>query len=94
MVGEISWNDANMYRSWIRGCNGTPCAGCKNIVDPINLTRYNGTDYFNDVSFGSEHPGGALFVRGDASVDFESETIDMVVYRALASRDGGEPMAQ
>jgi type II secretory pathway pseudopilin PulG len=45
-----------------------------------------------ELSFGAYHPGGALFTMGDASVRLLAETIDMTVYQALHSRDGGEPV--
>ncbi|MEW4562814.1 DUF1559 domain-containing protein [Bremerella sp. JC770] len=40
-------------------------------------------------TFGSYHPGGCLFLLGDASVHFVSETIDLTVYQNLAIRDDG-----
>ena len=96
MVGEMSWSrttsglDNTSFRKWIRGCDGSASASTKNILDGINVTRYNGSNNFNDVSFGSEHPGGCLFVRCDASVRFVSDNIDIAVYKATASEDGGE----
>lgn len=40
--------------------------------------------------FSSYHPGGAQFVLGDGRVRLISENIDLGVYRALATRQGGE----
>jgi hypothetical protein len=90
LAGEISWSRANCYRVWSRGCNGDPCAATKNILDGINVRPYSNND-FNDVSFGSEHPGGCQFVACDGNVRFVSENIDLVVYKSTASRDGKEP---
>jgi len=96
IVGESSFSrtldglDNWSYRKWIRGCNTNTAGVTKNILDGINVTRYNGSNNFNDVSFGSEHPGGCLFVRCDASVTFVSQNVDLAVYKATASRDGGE----
>ena len=45
---------------------------------------------FNDVSFGSNHEGGAHFLYGDGSARFISESVDFNVYKALASRNGEE----
>jgi hypothetical protein len=59
----------------------------------IKLVRYNGSNNFNDVSMGSEHPSGCHFLMGDASVKFVNENIDMVVYRAAASRNGREALS-
>jgi len=94
MLGEISWKDAGMYRIWLRGCARGGCDWCastKNVEHAINVFAYTVyTRDFNDVSFGSEHPGGAQFARADASVSFVSEDVDLGVYKATASRNGGE----
>ena len=43
--------------------------------------------------FASMHAGGGgNFLYGDGSVDFLSETVDIVVYNAAATRAGGEAM--
>ncbi|MGQ9604745.1 MAG: DUF1559 domain-containing protein [Thermogutta sp.] len=44
----------------------------------------------NNGAFGSFHPGGGNFAYGDGSVRFISNTIDLVIYRALSTREGGE----
>ena len=46
-----------------------------------------------EVSFGSNHAGGAQFCRGDASVTFLRETIDPAIYSALGTRNQGEVVA-
>jgi prepilin-type processing-associated H-X9-DG protein len=48
---------------------------------------------FNDVTWGSFHPGGANFARGDGSVHLVNESIDVAIYVALASRNGGEALS-
>jgi len=40
--------------------------------------------------FGSRHPAGTNFVFSDGSAHLITETIDLDVYRALATRSGGE----
>jgi prepilin-type N-terminal cleavage/methylation domain-containing protein/prepilin-type processing-associated H-X9-DG protein len=45
---------------------------------------------FNEVYFGSDHPGGANFARADGSVDFLSDQTELTLLKALATRDGGE----
>jgi len=40
-------------------------------------------------TFGSYHPGGCLFLMGDASVHFVSETVDLTIYQNLGIRDDG-----
>ncbi|MCO6044794.1 DUF1559 domain-containing protein [Aeoliella sp. ICT_H6.2] len=44
----------------------------------------------NDLPFGSFHPGGVNFAYGDGSVTFLQDDININVYLALASRNGGE----
>lgn len=46
------------------------------------------TGHFED--FMSYHTGGVNFMRADVSVQFVSENIDEVVYRAMSTRDSGE----
>jgi prepilin-type N-terminal cleavage/methylation domain-containing protein/prepilin-type processing-associated H-X9-DG protein len=43
--------------------------------------------------FRSLHPGGAQFVLADGSVQFVSEGVDHKTYRAMATRNGEEPLA-
>ncbi len=90
-IGEMSWmneDTGTRYRSWVRGCDNAPvCSGCRNLVNAVN-TPSIGT--FSDMAFGSEHPGGTNFAMGDGSVRFVNETINLNVYRAQASRNGGE----
>jgi prepilin-type N-terminal cleavage/methylation domain-containing protein len=90
VIGEISWADANCYRPWTRGWDGSAMNSSKNVQHPINQIRYNGSNNFNDTSFGSAHPGGCNFAKGDGSISFIIQTIDMTTYRALASRNGKE----
>ena len=92
MVGEIAKTPPgtlNQYRSWTRGNNGGS-GSCKTVLYPINSTFYNGSNNFNDISFASEHTGGCQFALGDGSVRFLSQSIDLTIYRASASINGGE----
>jgi hypothetical protein len=88
VVGEISWNDANGYRTWVRGVNGNPIGGCKNVFTSICQTFFNNGASFNDISLGSEHPGGTRVLMGDGAVRFLNDTIDLMTYKAAASIDG------
>jgi prepilin-type N-terminal cleavage/methylation domain-containing protein/prepilin-type processing-associated H-X9-DG protein len=97
MVGELSMNlptapppaGGNHYRSWNRG-NASGSGATKNIRFPINSTFYNGSDNFNDISMGSNHSGGCNFTLGDGSVRFIRDSIDLNIYKASASINGGE----
>ncbi|MEX0792527.1 MAG: DUF1559 domain-containing protein, partial [Pirellulaceae bacterium] len=66
----------------------------KNVQWPINIglnstsTVYRG--FGRSGAFGSQHPGGANFAVCDGSVRFVPETVDMNIYFAMASRNGGE----
>jgi prepilin-type N-terminal cleavage/methylation domain-containing protein len=42
------------------------------------------------IAASSYHPGGAVVVFADASTRFVSETIDLAVWQAVGSREGGE----
>jgi prepilin-type N-terminal cleavage/methylation domain-containing protein/prepilin-type processing-associated H-X9-DG protein len=97
LVGEMSWSNANVYRGWSRGCNksgsGTDnmaCAGVKNIRYGLKSADYDSATYFNNVSFGSEHPGGTQFVFCDGAVRLFADTTPLDVLQKLASRNGGE----
>lgn len=91
LVGEISWINeitGTRYRSWVRGCDTAPvCAGARNVTNAINSPSIA---LFNDIAFGSMHPGGANFIMGDGSLRFLREDINLALYRSLASRDGRE----
>jgi prepilin-type N-terminal cleavage/methylation domain-containing protein len=108
MTGELSWRGANAYRSWTRGCGQTgdlfpgqttadaqsdmSCGVVRNITNGINAVAYNGSNNWNDVSLGSNHPGGCHVGLGDGSCRFLQKTISMGVLLSLASRKGGESM--
>jgi prepilin-type processing-associated H-X9-DG protein len=95
MVGEMSWfneTTGTRYRSWMRGCDtNIVCAGARNVVNAINAPSIA---TFNDISMGSQHPGGTHFCMADGSVRFVRESISLGTYRGMASRDGGETMTE
>ncbi|TWT86542.1 hypothetical protein Mal64_33680 [Pseudobythopirellula maris] len=46
----------------------------------------------NDLFFGSAHPGGAHFALADGSVRFLSDGVEFDLYKAMATRNGGEAL--
>lgn len=98
-VGEVAikWNGqwlASDGADWVRGVGSgglaSGMAGCKNVQNAIG-TPYNGV--YNDISFGSLHPGGCVFLRGDSSTTFVDAMIDLTVYKSQCSRNGTEVAA-
>ncbi|MEX1039111.1 MAG: DUF1559 domain-containing protein [Pirellulaceae bacterium] len=103
-IGESSWVKKNKFRNWIRGGTYKDTASasayetdpmldaCRNVAFAINSDYTGGTSPagWNDVCYGSQHPGGTMFLQCDGSVRFVAETIDFDVYLALASRNGEE----
>ena len=99
MVGEIAW-DTEQFWPWTYGTSDgyVGVYSAKHVRHPINSTKsITGVPVpgnFNDGSFASMHPGGAQFVFADGSVEFLSETIDLALYRALATRACNEIAAR
>jgi len=83
-------------RAWLRANRGTSVdtSSCsfKVVEFAINakVNRDDSTVTFNHLPMGSHHPNGAQFLVGDGSVHFLSENIDLDLYKALATVDGGE----
>jgi hypothetical protein len=103
MVAEMSWVSpqyGTRFRTWVRG--GDEYAGIvtgrpsfvvsgRNVTNKINgMQSANLIVPYNDMPFGSMHPGGMNVTLGDASVRFISQNLSMSTYRAIASRDQGE----
>jgi prepilin-type N-terminal cleavage/methylation domain-containing protein len=104
LYGECSW-DAGINMTWLAANdNQGSVAGNdyvfngKNITNPINsaawLTLWIDptpvTVDYHDVSLGSKHPGGCNVVMCDDSVTFLSDSMDLAVLKALASRASEE----
>lgn len=85
------------------------CWAMKNVRYPINANHFqfgfyvadfsspsgsSRTMVLNDLPFASEHPGGAHFCYADGSGHFLSETLDMTVYQAMATKAGEEPIGE
>jgi prepilin-type N-terminal cleavage/methylation domain-containing protein/prepilin-type processing-associated H-X9-DG protein len=61
---------------------------------PLNFFLINEDEveskWYEVRGFRSLHPGGAQFALADGSVQFVQESVDHSVYRAMATRSGGE----
>jgi len=92
------WTRGMIYYKSPRFPSRICTTSAKNIIHPINSDEKvlcyhpckTRTLPFNDLFFGSFHPGGAQFVFGDGSVRFLAETMGLELYRNLASAVGGE----
>ncbi|MDP6721385.1 MAG: DUF1559 domain-containing protein [Pirellulaceae bacterium] len=78
------------------GWGGSPWgSGTSTIRYRINLnsapTGANSTWDANTI-LTSEHPGGIMSARADGSVDFISETIDMLMLKRLGAKNDGQPV--
>jgi prepilin-type N-terminal cleavage/methylation domain-containing protein/prepilin-type processing-associated H-X9-DG protein len=60
---------------------------------PAILPNTPRTITVNNLPFGSLHSGGANFAFGDGSVRFINESIDVVAYLSMGSRNGDEIVA-
>ncbi|MCU0714910.1 MAG: DUF1559 domain-containing protein [Pirellula sp.] len=58
------------------------------ILGSTDHTPNSPAGHFDD--FSSRHTGGANFVLGDCSTHFISQNIDISIYQALSTRNGGE----
>ena len=104
LLGELA-GDIGHARTWMAGVadptdgSGWVYSG-KNLFWPINYaTRERASNEKalrireNDLSFNSNHPGGAHFAFADGSAKLIQESIENDVYLALGSRAGGEAVS-
>jgi prepilin-type N-terminal cleavage/methylation domain-containing protein len=83
--------------SWVMGEN---CCTQYNHVAVPNSYTCGGTGFPGtmtnmamQVAPSSQHPGGVFMLMGDGSVQFCSENVDLVVWRAMGTRNGQEGVA-
>jgi prepilin-type processing-associated H-X9-DG protein len=109
MVGERITDLRLWSKGWFRD-PGLAIFQGKNVIWPMNTNpsvlcyRHSAKPEgcpaesqsmgFNDIDFGSRHPGGAQFGFADGSVHFLSETINFTTYQDLATIDGGETITE
>jgi prepilin-type N-terminal cleavage/methylation domain-containing protein len=91
MLGE-DLPSRNTHCGWVRAnySTGTCSIPPNNAMKAGQPGFNNPGDWPNVYSFRSQHPGGLQFAMGDGSAQFVSETISLAIYRALATRSGGE----
>ncbi|MFI4873978.1 MAG: DUF1559 domain-containing protein [Blastopirellula sp. JB062] len=101
LLGESSstrgWADSNIggwggIKPWVWGyalysSGGGLSIDHKYIQYPIN---YSGSFVYNNTPYTSYHPGGAMFANCDGSVSFLSETMNLDILKAMATRKNGE----
>jgi prepilin-type N-terminal cleavage/methylation domain-containing protein/prepilin-type processing-associated H-X9-DG protein len=80
----------NTHCSWPYANHAIGTCGIGPNAKRLDGTEYAPTDWPNVYSFRSRHPGGLQFAYADGSVHFISNTIELSVYRALATRSGRE----
>jgi prepilin-type N-terminal cleavage/methylation domain-containing protein len=86
--------------TWTQGLNGSVAASAPRSIDLTGLGGTGGatpaplataTPTVGSISnFRSDHPQGALFLLCDGSVQFINQAIDMSIYTALSTMQGGE----
>ncbi|QDU31206.1 hypothetical protein ETAA8_63590 [Anatilimnocola aggregata] len=92
MLFEMAWKGMeDAFRAWPRGYRwNSENVTAKNIQNAMRKVKY-GSGNFNNISMGSNHPGGCNIGMGDGSIRFLSETVDLnKVLLPLASRASGE----
>jgi hypothetical protein len=75
--GATGFRDCPTYCGSGAGSRKLRCSDC-------------GGDGSGGVGARSYHPGGAMVVRADGSVNFASETVDRVLWRGLFTTQGGD----
>jgi len=91
-------NNDGSFPTWAGGNKGR---GCGDFLGLGNTFRFMDTGYNlnlrtgnnSNLSFGSNHSGGANFLFCDDSVRFVANEVDISVYTAIGTRSGGEPVS-
>ncbi|MHC2068975.1 DUF1559 family PulG-like putative transporter [Bremerella sp. T1] len=104
MVGEratsLGGSDELLFSTWVGAVSEgeEAIARILGVADHAPNSQYeedhddhgHGHEEHHLDDFGSRHPAGTNFVFADGSAHLITETIDLDIYRALATRSGGE----
>jgi prepilin-type N-terminal cleavage/methylation domain-containing protein/prepilin-type processing-associated H-X9-DG protein len=85
--------DPGNVRGWIMGANdgtGTYAFKVFRYGPNADLDRVGNSVPYNHLPFGSYHPHGVNFLLGDGSARLIPSTINLSVYQALGTCNGGE----
>ncbi len=91
VVGETTDVDQpGHYNRWANA--GRHVDSLRTTDNPLNTPYNTGVKYTtSNGAFQSLHTGGGMFARGDGSVSFVDESINLAIYRLMGQRDSGEP---
>jgi len=91
MIGE-DLMDKNQHCGWVRSnyATGTCAIPLNNAMSTGQPGFNNAGDWPNVYSFRSMHTGGGNFAFADGGVKFITDSINLTLYRDLASHSGGE----
>jgi hypothetical protein len=92
MIGE-DIPRKNHWCSWPYANNAVGTCAIAPNARQTNGSDYDPWDWENVYSFRSQHPGGLEFAYADGSVHFIANSISLATYRAMATIQGGEPLA-
>jgi prepilin-type N-terminal cleavage/methylation domain-containing protein/prepilin-type processing-associated H-X9-DG protein len=90
MLGE-ALSGKDYQNAWCHMDNAiATCAYPPNAKSPVTGQDYPPDQWWNRYAFTSNHSGGANFAMTDGSVRFIEEVIDLTLFRALGTHNGGE----
>jgi prepilin-type N-terminal cleavage/methylation domain-containing protein/prepilin-type processing-associated H-X9-DG protein len=94
MLGEYKqkrpWVEGGIGAWWTCQLGAWPVAGTQTGINWPGATHRWG----NSEAFSSHHTGGAQFAMGDGSVRFISENINLALFGAVGSINGGEVVGE
>jgi prepilin-type processing-associated H-X9-DG protein len=83
----------DQWCSWPHANSATGTCAIAPNATKADGTEYRRDDFQNVTGFRSLHRGGLHFAFADGSVRFIQDSIDLKIYRALATIQGGEPVS-